>query len=221
MTIQNPGESMPPSHPAAQTDADHAHCVAEADAIAAGELSEVGVLVDGILSELDGVSDLSEGARMTIGLKFGNILALCQEYDERDRFANRKISALKRNVRVLTEQLAILRQECFDKSSEKGPPGEEEDEPDSPFDDDDNEEEDKQAKPKGKRARKIPKDVEPQVVHHYPEDRNCTCCGLEMPSISSWSSIQVRIVPEHVRISSMSITPAPATAASAARRTGR
>ena len=199
MNIHNPADPMPPPYPASQADVDHAPRVEETNAVTVGELSPIGLVCDGILSTLNDVSGLSEDARMTISLKFGNILAMFREHEERERIAGRRISALKRDMRRLKEQLAVLRQEHFDRSSEKGLPGGEDGEFDSPFDDDDDEDDDNQVKSKGKRARKIPKDTEPEVIHHYPEDRSCNCCGREMPSISSWSSIQVRIVPEHVR----------------------
>ncbi len=52
---------------------------------------------------------------------------------------------------------------------------------------DDYDEEGAKEPSRGKRPRKKPKDIEPTVVHHYPQDRNCTCCGNEMPSINSWT----------------------------------
>lgn len=161
-----------------------------------GELSPIGLLCDGILSVINATSSLPESARATVGAQVCGILEMFREHEERERFAMRKISALNSERQRLKEQLAVLRQEHFDKSSEKGIAGEEEDLDVSLADDEEDDE--PCEKPTGKRPRKIPKGIEPVVVHHYPENRNCNCCGREMPSISSWSSLRMVTVPEHV-----------------------
>lgn len=162
------------------------------------ELSPIGQLCNDILSALSSAPGFTDATKMIVGTQIGNILNLFQEHEERDHLARRRISALKSDVRGLKEQLAVLRQEHFDQSSEKGVTGVEDDDVVFALDDDE-EDAEPDEKPKGKRARKIPKDVKPEEIHHYPGDRNCSCCGREMPSIGSWTSLRMVTVPEHVR----------------------
>lgn len=160
-------------------------------------ISPVGLLCDNILSAISLTPAFPETAKVGIGTQVSNILMLFHEQEERERVAKRKLSELKGNLRVAKEQLAVLRQELFDRSSERDTPKNED-----ALDLGSGLEEDEEEEPKepstGKRVRKMPKNVAPIVIHHYPEDRACSCCGNEMPSISSWDSMRMRIVPEHV-----------------------
>lgn len=192
MTMKNPGGRSRPSD--VVDDSTNDKNVNAADT----GISPVGLLCDNILSAISLTPAFPEAAKFSIGTQIGNILVLFHEQEERERAAKRKISALKGNLRVAKEQMAVLRQELYDKSSERAPADDEE-KVDLELALEDDEEEEKQKEPSsGKRARKMPKDIEPLVIHHYPEDRTCTCCGNEMPSIGSWDSMRMRIVPEHV-----------------------
>lgn len=195
MTIHKAVEAMPAPPPSA-CGASAAGAPEAIAAKAADGLSPIGLLCDGILSVVNDAPGLPESAKMTVGAQVGGILEMFREHEERERSAKRKISVLNGERQRLQEQLAVLRQEHFDKSSEKGAFGDEED--DLGFSLDEEEDEGATEKRKGKRPRKIPKGIEPVEVHHYPENRDCRCCGREMPSISSWSSLRMVTIPEHV-----------------------
>ena len=190
MNIQNPdGHSVP-----ARVDGEG---VNDAAVPPAGlSISAIGLLCNNILSSINVIGDFPEAERVSIGTQVSNILTMFRDHEERECAAKRKISELKSSLRLAKEQLAVLRQEIFDHSSEKGDP-DDEGTRDVGFALDDDDEETTEPS-KGKRSRKKPKDVEPTIVHHYPQDRNCTCCGNEMPSINSWTGTRMRIVPEHV-----------------------
>lgn len=159
------------------------------------ELSPAGLVCDDILSVLDGVANFPDDAKLAVGIRLENILEMFREEEDRHRKDRRKISALRSDLRRVTEKLAILQQEHFGASSEKTHTGIDEDELDLAVIEDDD---DPVEQPRGKRRRKVPDDVEPVTVHHFPEDRTCGSCGSDMPSISNWSSMRIRIIPEHV-----------------------
>lgn len=185
-------------HPQFEIEDDGSHGEAMVDDATTGEpndeLSSVGMLCQDILVTIDQVTGFPDASKSVIGNRIGNILAMFTEQEDRQRQAKRKISGLKADLRRVTEKFVMLRQEHFGVSSEQAK--------DDPDDDDDfildDEAEEAEEKPKGKRARKIPKDATPVVIHHYPDNRSCCTCGCEMPSISNWKSMRLKIVPEHV-----------------------
>lgn len=185
-------------HPQFEIEEDGSHGEAMVDDATTGEsndeLSSVGMLCQDILVTIDQVTGFPDASKSVIGNRIGNILAMFTEQEDRQRQAKRKISGLKADLRRVTEKFVMLRQEHFGVSSEQAK--------DDPDDDDDfildDEAEEAEEKPKGKRARKIPKDATPVVIHHYPDNRSCCTCGCEMPSISNWKSMRLKIVPEHV-----------------------
>lgn len=196
MTIQNPDGRSLPGNATGEGQSDENACDADTG------ITPVGLLCDNILSAISLTPALSETAKLSIGTQIGNILMLFHERDERERLSKRKISELKSNLRIAREKIAVLRQELFDKSSERaaaddGKGDEEKLDLEFALDDDEDVADPKEAS-KGKRARKMPMGIVPLVVHHYPESRTCNCCGNEMPLIGSWDSMQMRIVPEHV-----------------------
>ncbi|RWR31911.1 IS66 family transposase [Sinirhodobacter populi] len=203
MNIDNPAEPLLPPSPsapdAAPVDRGTESPAGEIAEAPEGEFSSVGLLCDGILSEIDSVAGFPDAAKMIVGTQLANILAIAREHEERERLAKRRISALKGDVRARKEQLAVLHQEHFDKSSEKTAAIDGDEDFDLTFDDDEDEVEEQAEKPKGKRPQKRPKGTEMKEVHHFPADRTCcSCCGHEMPSFSFWASVQTRIIPEHV-----------------------
>lgn len=202
MNIDNPAGPLRPPSPsapdAAPVDSATESPAGETAEASEGEFSSVGLLCDGILSEIDSVAGFPDAAKMIVGTQLANILAIAREHEESERLAKRRISALKGDVRALKEQLAVLRQEHFDKSSEKTAAIDGDEDFDLIFDDDEDEDGDQAEKPKGKRPQKRPKGTEMKEVHNFPADRTCSCCGHEMPSISFWASVQTRIIPEHV-----------------------
>ena len=161
VNIQNPdGHSLP-----SQVDSEG---VNDAAVPPAGlSISAIGLLCNNILSSINVIGDLPEAERVSIGTQVSNILTMFREHEARECAAKRKISELKSSLRLAKEQLAVLRQEIFDHSSEKGDP-DDEGTRDVGFALDDGDEEEGTKEPsKGKRPRKKPKDIEPTVVHHY------------------------------------------------------
>lgn len=163
-----------------------------------GKLSPIGLLCDGILSAVNTAPSLSESARVAIGTQVSGILSMFSSAENRVETAKKQIRDLRKDVRALKERLAVLNQEHFGTSSERSL--------DSGADldawDDDSDEEDEQeevAKPKGKAARKISKDIKIRRVDHYPEDMTCCTCGCKMKSIKAEERVgSFQIVPEHV-----------------------
>jgi hypothetical protein len=52
---------------------------------------------------------------------------------------------------------------------------------------------------KGKRTRKVPKDIKVITVDHFPDDMGCGTCGHDLKSIKREKRVGIlRIVPEHV-----------------------
>lgn len=163
-----------------------------------GELSPIGMLCDGILADLDSFSERPDAAKASIGMRIRNVLTMFAKSEDRVEVTKQRNSALKGELRRVTEQLQLLRHEHFGQSSEKDQGDAADYELDFAF-----EEEPEQKildERKGKRRRKIPDNLETQLVHHFPPDRTCCSCGCEMQSISSWESTRFRIVPEHVEV---------------------
>ncbi|WP_417839962.1 IS66 family transposase [Tritonibacter scottomollicae] len=163
----------------------------------AGELSPIGLLCDGILSAISQLPSNPEEATVEIGTRISNILSLFSETEFEVRSAKRRISALKSDLRRVTEQLAVLRQEHFGQSSEKN--CSELPEEDLGFALEDEFDEEPKEKPKGKRARKVPKDIKVITVDHFPDDMSCRTCGDNLKSIKRELRVgKFRIVPEHL-----------------------
>ncbi|TDK50358.1 hypothetical protein, partial [Antarcticimicrobium luteum] len=160
------------------------------------ELSPVGMLCDDILSTVGRSNGLSDEATMTIGSRITNILMLFRDQEHGARAAKEKISALKRDLRNVRGQLAVLKQEHFGASSEKGQVLDDDDNQDFMVDD---EEDEPKEKPKGKRRRKVSEETEVVMVDHYPENMTCGCCGDQLKSIKREERVgSLQIIPEHV-----------------------
>lgn len=195
----NSKERGGPIHPQFEIEQNESRDETKIDEATAGEpndeLSAVGMLCQDILMTIDQVTGFPDASKSAIGNRIGNILTMFTEQEDRQRQAKRKISGLKADLRRVTEKFLMLRQEHFGPSSEQAT--ENADGDDDGFIHED-EAEEAEEKLKGKRARKIPKDATPVVIHHYPDNRTCCTCGCEMPSINNWKSMRLRIVPEHV-----------------------
>lgn len=163
----------------------------------AGELSPIGLLCDGILSAVRQLPSSPEEATVEIGTRISSILSLFSETEGEVQSAKRRISALKSDLRRVTEQLAVLRQEHFGQSSEKDLGDPAEDDLGLALDDDLDDE--PKEKPKGKRSRKVPKDIKVITVDHFPDDMSCGTCGHDLKTIKREERAgSFRIVPEHV-----------------------
>ncbi|NRB02428.1 MAG: hypothetical protein HRU30_04115 [Rhodobacteraceae bacterium] len=77
----------------------------------AGELSPIGLLCDGILSAVCQLPSSPDEAKFEIGTRISSILSLFSETEGEVQSAKRRISALKSDLRRVTEQLAVLRQD--------------------------------------------------------------------------------------------------------------
>lgn len=166
------------------------------DDAAVGELSPIAILCQDILTALNDVPDCPDHAKTMVGTRINGILRIFFETEGSMRSATEKISTLKSKLQRKTELLAVLRQELFDKSSEKGAGAAEED--DFEFELEDEEEEPKEAS-KGKRPRKVGDNIEIVRVDHYPDDMACCSCGHDLKSIKQEERVgSFRIIPEHV-----------------------
>lgn len=161
MTIESHGEHLRqpqddgPHDPAAATQSDN-HSGAP--------FSAIGLLCNGLLTAVNDLPGCPDTARHAIGVQVSNIFSMYAEAEGRTKAAWKRISDLKRNLRRVTEQLAVLRQEHFDKSSEKSGAGNADDDLDLAQDEDFGEP--PKPAPKGKRARETGNDVEAVKVHH-------------------------------------------------------
>ncbi|WP_458792291.1 IS66 family transposase [Yoonia sp. MH D7] len=169
--------------------------VSVADDVTEGELSPIAILCDGIFAAFNDVPDFPTATKTAIGDRISGILAMFLETESGVRTAKQKIDRLKGELRRTKEQLAVLRQEHFDKSSEKDK---------GSFDDEDprfalfDEEDEAKEELKGKKARKLPADIETIMTHHYPENMTCGC-GHALKSIKREERVgRLRIIPEHV-----------------------
>ncbi|MEH6737843.1 MAG: transposase [Sulfitobacter sp.] len=117
------------------------------------------------------------------------------ESEERVTTSKRKISSLTGHLRRTKEQLEVLRQEHFGKSSEKDFTEDFDEDIAFPLDD---LEVELETKVKGRRPRKMLADIPTEINHHYPIDRTCCTCGCEMASINKWTSSRLQVAPEHV-----------------------
>ncbi|QCO57795.1 hypothetical protein EOK75_19140 (plasmid) [Pseudorhodobacter turbinis] len=148
-----------------------------------------------ILSAFNEVPDCPTSAKTAVGNRISGILAMFSESESGVRTAKQKITHLKSELRRTKEQLAVLRQELFDKSSEKEKTLLDDEDPRFALYEEDEEPKDE---PKGKRARKLPADIETIIEHHYPEEMTCGC-GHPLKSIKREERVgRLRIIPEHV-----------------------
>lgn len=162
-------------------------------------LSPIGILCECILSEINNLIDLASENKVAIGQQIESILLIFREYEMRSEVTERKLTKLRTDLKHAREDLRVLRQEHFGQSSERE---KSEIEDEFLFRDEISDEEVKGEAdpPPGRRRLKIPKNIQPLVVDNYPEDRKCSTCGDTMPSISSWKSTTLRIIPEHVEV---------------------
>lgn len=166
------------------------------DGAGVGTLSPIAILCQDILSALNELPGCSDHAKTMVGARISRILTIHSETEGSVRSASRIISTLKSELRRQKEMLAVLRQELFDKSSEKGGDAAEEDEFDLALED---EEEEPKEPSKGKRARKVGDNIEIVRVDHYPDDMACCSCGHDLRSIKQEERVgSFRIIPEHV-----------------------
>ena len=194
MTIENQTEHL--YRP--QVDgAHHPTAAKQSDNNSEAPFSAIGLLCNGLLTAVNDIPGCADSVRYAIGVQVSNIFSMYAEAEGRTRAASKKISELKRNLRRVTEQLAVLRQEHFDKSSEKIVAGNADDDLDFAHEADFGEA--PKPAPKGKRARETGSDVEAVRVHHYPSDMTCCSCGHDLQSIKAEERVGTfRIVPEHV-----------------------
>jgi len=141
------------------------------------------------------ISGVSEEAGSAISARVGDILKVHSESSKRVTESKLTISTLKGDLRRVKEQLSVLRQEHFGKSSEKSVETTTDLDIDFGLDDLDHEPVEKL---RGKQKRKFPADMPIQVNDIFPDSRDCDTCGCEMPSIGRWTSKLYQIVPEHI-----------------------
>lgn len=121
MTFQTPDGPPRPISDNGYLDQKPARFTEAGDEHAAGaELSPIGMLCQEILCTVERSGGVSDGTKLSIGTKINNILSMFRAHEESRKSAGRKISTLKSDLRRVTEQLAVLRQEHFGASSEKG-----------------------------------------------------------------------------------------------------
>ncbi|WP_375554003.1 IS66 family transposase [Roseovarius mucosus] len=165
---------------------------------APGELSSIAIICDGILSALNRLPGCPDSAKSDVGARIGAILDLFSQTEGQVTAAKQKISYLKVELRKTSEQLAVLRQEQFGASSEKGSEAVNDYTYDFEFVDDDEANEDYA---KGKRHRKVGDDIRTIIEDHWPENMDCGTCGKKLKSIKREKRVgTLRIIPEHVEL---------------------
>lgn len=165
-----------------------------------GTFSPVAHLCNGILNAVSDLGGVPDPVQQTIAACIADILATFTEAERKVSTAKQKISLLKSNLRRAKDEIANLRKARFGQSSEKSVANHSDD--DDLFDDYDGDDLDADEKPqelvKGRRARKLPSNIETRVFNHYPANRTCCTCGCEMQSIKSETATRIKIIPEHV-----------------------